>query len=106
MKRLSLLAAAVALAFGVYAGGFLVAGSKQYASRPIPAVHVVKNKLVNALGKPIRLLGVDRSGTEYMCLGSGIFYGPSGEASVKAMQSWHINAVRIPLNEDCWLDIM
>jgi len=105
MKRLSLLAAAVALAFSVYAGGFLVAGSKQYASRPIPAVHVVKNKLVNALGKPIRLLGVDRSGTEYMCLGSGIFYGPSGEASVKAMQSWHINAVRIPLNEDCWLDI-
>jgi hypothetical protein len=40
-----------------------------------------------------------------MCLGSGIFYGPSGVGSIKAMTSWHIDVVRIPLNEDCWLDI-
>ena len=26
-------------------------------------------------------------------------------ANVNAMTSWHINAVRIPLNEDCWLGI-
>jgi hypothetical protein len=40
-----------------------------------------------------------------MCLSSGIFYGPTGLASVKAMATWHVNAVRIPLNEDCWLGI-
>jgi len=105
VKRLSIFAAAVTLALSVFVGGFLASRPEQSASRAIPAVHVVKNKLVNELGKPIRLLGVDRSGTEYMCLGSGIFYGPSGEASVRAMESWHVNAVRIPLNEDCWLGI-
>jgi hypothetical protein len=105
VKRFSIVALAVTLAFSAYLSGFLATRPEQSAARLIPAVHVVKNKLVNELGKPIRLLGVDRSGTEYMCLGSGIFYGPSGEASVKAMESWHINAVRIPLNEDCWLDI-
>jgi hypothetical protein len=105
VTRFSIVALAVTLAFSAYLSGFLATRPEQSAARLIPAVHVVKNKLVNELGKPIRLLGVDRSGTEYMCLGSGIFYGPSGEASVKAMESWHINAVRIPLNEDCWLDI-
>src|SRR3712207_8720289 len=25
--------------------------------------------------------------------------------SVQAMLTWKINAVRIPLNEDCWLDV-
>jgi hypothetical protein len=86
-------------------GGLIVLNARHAARRPIAAVHVVGNRLVNQAGKPIRLLGVDRSGTEYMCLGSGIFYGPSSAASVRAMASWHINAVRIPLNEDCWLGI-
>jgi endoglucanase len=27
------------------------------------------------------------------------------EASIAAIASWHVNAVRIPLNEDCWLGI-
>jgi endoglucanase len=104
VKRLSIVTA-VTLAMSAVAAGFLAPGSEGSASQPIPAVHVDKNKLVNELGDPIRLLGVDRSGTEYMCLGSGILYGPSGLASITAMESWHINAVRIPLNEDCWLDI-
>ncbi len=25
--------------------------------------------------------------------------------SIAAMKAWHINAVRVPLNEDCWLGI-
>jgi endoglucanase len=29
----------------------------------------------------------------------------SNAASVKAVTSWHVNVVRIPLNEDCWLGI-
>jgi aryl-phospho-beta-D-glucosidase BglC (GH1 family) len=30
---------------------------------------------------------------------------PLDQASITAMKSWGINAVRIPLNEDCWLGI-
>jgi endoglucanase len=72
----------------------------------VVTVSVDGNELVNGAGQPIRLLGVDRSGTEYACIqGWGIFDGPSDAASVAAMKSWHIDAVRVPLNEDCWLGI-
>jgi hypothetical protein len=68
-----------------------------------PKLHVSGNKIVNGHGKPVLLHGVNRSGTEFMCVqGHGIFDGPSGQASVSAMRSWGINAVRIPLNEACW----
>jgi len=41
-----------------------------------------------------------------MCvLGRGIFDGPTDAASIAAMKEWQINAVRVPLNEDCWLGI-
>ncbi len=71
-----------------------------------PAVSVSGSTLVGGDGKPLRLLGVNRSGTEYACIqGWGIFDGPSDAASVKAIASWHANAVRVPLNEDCWLGI-
>jgi endoglucanase len=70
------------------------------------AVRVSGHHLVNGDGEPIRLLGVNRSGTEYSCIaGWGFFDGPGDDASVAAMASWHINAVRVPLNEDCWLGI-
>jgi endoglucanase len=49
---------------------------------------------------------VNRSGTEYARVqGWGIFAGASNAASVRAIASWHVNVVRIPLNEDCWLGI-
>jgi endoglucanase len=71
------------------------------------AVHVSGNHLVNGAGSTIQLHGVNRSGTEYQCVhGLGIFDGPSDDASVAAMVSWHgVNTVRVPLNEDCWLGI-
>ena len=54
----------------------------------------------------MRLLGVNRSGAEYACVEEGkIFDGPTDWASIKAMKSWKINAVRVPLNESCWLGI-
>jgi hypothetical protein len=69
-------------------------------------LHVAGNHLLNAHGIPLILRGVNRSGPEYACIqGWGIFDGPSDEASVKAMASWHIDFVRVPLNEDCWLGI-
>jgi len=71
------------------------------------AVHVAGNRLVNGAGSTIKLHGVNRSGPEYQCVhGLGIFDGPSDDASVAAMASWHgVNTVRVPLNEDCWLGI-
>ena len=70
------------------------------------SISVSGNHFVNGAGQTIRLLGVNRSGTEYACIQAwGIFDGPNDAASVAAMASWHINAVRVPLNEDCWLDI-
>lgn len=68
-------------------------------------LRVSGNELVNASGSPVRLLGVDRSGAEYACINGRLIEGPTGEQSIKAMTSWHIDAVRIPLNEDCWLGI-
>jgi endoglucanase len=68
-----------------------------------PRLHVSGNRLVNAHGRAVILHGVDRSGTEFLCVqGHGIFDGPSGQASVSAMKAWGVNAVRIPLNEACW----
>lgn len=72
---------------------------------PAPALHVSRNLLLNSAGQPVRLIGANRSGTEYSCLSYGIFDGPSNQASITAMLSWHINAIRIPLNEDCWLNV-
>ncbi|MDA8027326.1 MAG: glycoside hydrolase family 5 protein [Actinomycetota bacterium] len=64
------------------------------------------NKLIDSNGHVVRLTGVDKSGTEYACVqGWGIFDGPADQTTIDAMKSWGINAVRIPLNEDCWLSL-
>jgi hypothetical protein len=43
------------------------------------------------------------------CTGEGhqtsIIYGPSDPGSLSALQAWHVNAVRLTVNEDCWLGI-
>ncbi len=36
---------------------------------------------------------------------TGIFGGPVDDAAIALIRSWHTNAVRVPLNEDCWLGI-
>ena len=74
---------------------------------PDPAgLHVELNQIKDGAGRVIVLHGLNRSGTEYACVnGTGIFDGPSDEASIVAMTTWNINTVRIPLNESCWLGI-
>jgi endoglucanase len=71
-------------------------------------LHVEGNHLVFQ-GKTTRLLGVDHSGSEYSCISSGgygIFEGPDPDTMSTAILAWgHVNAIRIPLNEDCWLGI-
>src|SRR4051812_25980191 len=59
----------------------------------------------------MRLLGANRSGTEYACSeGWGFTDSPNVAAPdsrhlIAAMKSWRIRAVRVPLNEACWLGI-
>ena len=74
------------------------------------AIHVLGNHLVDASKTPIVLRGADVSGTEFVCAQNytSDAYGgaPLGSASTfEAMRSWNINVIRLPLNEDCWLDI-
>ena len=72
----------------------------------ITGLHVSGNRIVNGGGQPVRLRGVNRTSAEYGCIFNfAIFVGPTDEASIRAMLAWNINAVRIPLNEDCWLDV-
>ncbi len=100
--RVALLTAALALC----TAAALTAHATTHAATSITGLHVQGNKIVNGSKQPLSLLGVDRSGTEYACIqGWGIFDGPSDATSIQEMASWHINAVRVPLNEDCWLGI-
>ncbi|HZQ49033.1 MAG TPA: cellulase family glycosylhydrolase [Candidatus Dormibacteraeota bacterium] len=76
------------------------------AAAALNGLKVTGHRITDASGKPVMLRGVNRSGTEYACQqGWGIFDGPADAASVQAMTTWHINYVRVLLNEDCWLDI-
>lgn len=71
-----------------------------------PWIGVRGGDLVDGGGAAVGLLGMNRSGTEYQCQqGYGFFDGPSSAASIRVMRSWRINAVRVPLNETCWLGI-
>jgi uncharacterized protein YbdZ (MbtH family) len=82
-----------------------VAGATGCDADPL-SVQVIDSKLISPQGKPIRLLGVNRSGTEYACIsGQGLIEGPTDAAAIAAMARWRINTVRIPLNEHCWLGI-
>jgi len=74
-------------------------------------VGVSGNHLVDANGRQLRLIGVNRSGSEYSCSsddgaggnGYGFFQGPVNDRAIKAMRKWKVNAVALPLNEACWL---
>jgi endoglucanase len=102
LRRAAAAIAGLALAYAAVAG-----------TLPLPATppplhvdgnHFVSGSLNSRRPPPIRLLGVNRSGTEHACIqGFGTFDGPTDLRSIDAMKSWGINTVRVPLNEDCWL---
>jgi len=73
----------------------------------IPYLHAVGASLVDGSGNTIQLHGVNRSGSEFACVqGWGLFDGPTDDNSVAAIAAWKgVNAVRVPMNEDCWLGI-
>lgn len=67
-------------------------------------VRVSGNQLVDSTGARVQLRGVNHSGAQYACAeGWGLFDAPATDATVTAMKSWGVNAVRVPLNETCWL---
>jgi Cellulase (glycosyl hydrolase family 5) len=102
VPKLIALAAGVAAGLGLYAS-LSSTSPPPGGPRTVAQLRVSGNELVSASGQRVVLRGVDRSGTEYECVqGHGIFDGPSGQASVSAMRSRGINAVRVPLNEACW----
>jgi hypothetical protein len=64
------------------------------------------NKIVDSTNTTVRLLGVNRAGTEYSCInGNGNFDGDIGDTAIAAIKAWKTNVVRVPLNEDCWLGL-
>lgn len=71
----------------------------------VSGLHVHGNRILNSSDQALRLLGVNRGAANACIQGWGIFSGPVDAGTVKAMRKWKINAVRIPLNEDCWLGI-
>ena len=69
-------------------------------------LHVKDNQLVDGRGRQVLFHGVNRSGTEYACVQKwGFSDGPNSVASVRAIKQWGVNAVRVPINEQCWLQI-
>ncbi|EGG22444.1 galactose-binding domain-containing protein [Cavenderia fasciculata] len=72
----------------------------------VKGLHVEGKFIKNGKGEVIQLRGANRPGTEYCCVQYGkIFDGPSDMDHLKEMVNWNINAVRVPLNEDCWLGL-
>jgi hypothetical protein len=71
--------------------------------------------IVDGKGNTVQLHGVNETGSQTNCTyqagGSasdgypGFFDMPPTQAGVAQMLAWKVNAVRVPLNEDCWLGI-
>jgi endoglucanase len=76
------------------------------AEGPAPELKVSGNAFVDGAGTTVRLRGVNRSGGEFACVqGNGFWDGPMDASSVAAIKGWNVNAVRVPLNSDCWLGL-
>jgi len=105
-------ARAVSAAAGAPAGvvGNTPAGRSAQGSTAKAALRVRGSRLVNSRGQVVRLIGFNNSGAEYACEeGWGIFDTPTTTVSlamVRAMRTWTgANAVRLPVNEQCWLGL-
>jgi len=83
----------------------LVLSSAASAQAPL-SIRIEGNHFVNGEGQTIRLLGVNHPSLEYACVDG---YGYDDEhmdaADAAAISSWNASAVRVPLNEDCWLGL-
>jgi hypothetical protein len=96
-------------AFTAVAGiaALVVPGATPASAAKVPLKIVIRgNHFVDGAGHRIRLLGVNHTSAEYACVdGYGYDDGHFNGADATAIASWGANAVRVPLNEDCWLGI-
>ena len=70
------------------------------------SIAVSGNHFVNGRGRTVAAPGVNVPSTEYACdQGWGYCLPAAHAATADAIAAWHANAVRVPLNEDCWLGI-
>jgi hypothetical protein len=124
MARLFALLILFLLIVTTFIGGWITVTKIHAAAVSNAGLHVVGNTIENSSDQVFRPLGVDRGGSEYMCdSGSDntVFdnganpnaQGLTGAAldtaaenqALTGFESWDVNTVRIPLNEDCWLGI-
>jgi endoglucanase len=106
-----------ALAVAALIAGAVTGAGTAATARPAPAAHASASAkalgLHNSRGQQVRLIGFNNSGAEYACTeGWGIFDVDTASntsvpvADVVAMAKWSgANAVRLQLNEQCWLGI-
>lgn len=103
-----------------------------HCSPDLSGIRAIGNKLVNSKNEPVNIRvrvimckqkiacvynfyklsciiliqGLNHAGTEYACVqGYAIFEKPYNQTLVDSFKAWKANAVRVPLNEDCWLGI-
>jgi endoglucanase len=108
-------AAGVAVALALVLAGTGAHPSAATAARPatrspdaIPPLSIAidGDHFVNGAGDTVRLLGVDQPSLEYACEeGWGEDDGMMDATDAGEIAAWHADAVRLPLNEDCWLGI-
>jgi hypothetical protein len=86
---------------------FLVSVLSQARGATVPlSISVQGNHFVDGSGQTVRLLGVNHPSFEYACeYGYAYNDGNMNADDAAAIASWHATAVRVPLNEDCWLGI-
>jgi hypothetical protein len=97
------LATVLVLACTVLACALAPAGAA--AAAPL-SIKVDGNHFVNGDGQTVRLLGANHPSFEYACqFGYGYDDGHMDDADAAAVASWNASAVRVPLNEDCWLGV-
>jgi endoglucanase len=98
--------AAIACATSMSLAGGTPARAAKLSAKVSLSIKIVGNHFVNGSGHRIRLLGVNHTSAEYGCVdGFGYDDGHFNNADAAAIASWGANAVRVPLNEDCWLGI-
>jgi endoglucanase len=86
----------------------LLGGASGQAAQTPLEISISGNHFVNGVngaGQTIQLRGVNVSSSEYACAENfGYDDGDYTDATAAAIAAWGANAVRIPLNEDCWLN--
>jgi hypothetical protein len=95
----------------VLASTLSLAATAGPAAATAPNLHVDANQLVdNDTGQQFVPRGVNWPSFEYACFygygysnaASDTQVGPDDQDAAN-MEAWHINTVRVPLNQDCWL---